>query len=96
MEKGAVKVTAKKRKSQSEKVEDLFKEYSNHPRIEITGSKFIGVNFNKKTVEAVFMMASALEENAVSLGENAKAIGELAKVFSQSNINIESLLQVGK
>ena len=55
--------------------------------IRISNCKFVGVEFDKKILETVKIMAYALEANA-------QGLVELAKVLQGKNVNIEALMKI--
>lgn len=64
----------------------IEKEVDRRPN-NITNCKFVGVEFDAATMEAVIAVADGL-------AANANALGSLAKMLNSGNVNVESMIKL--
>lgn len=62
--------------------------------VSIEGCEFNGVKWEASAIEAVTLIASALQANAMAISENAMAANRLVEVLRASNVNIETMVKL--
>ena len=86
-----------KRKTQKEKIDEAVIDALDEAVIDalskqgttVQNCTFVGTQFDEAATEAITTIAEGLVENA-------KALGQLAYVLKSSNVEIETMLKVGK